>query len=255
MSSQRSALLSIEGLSVHFGGLKALSDVYLDLYPNEVVGLIGPNGAGKTTLFNSLCGIVPAQGSLSLDGKKHEWPTTDELVDLGIARTLQGVGLFPDLTVLENVMMGADSQKKSNVVSDLLGFSGKSEKNLKSKAIDILESMGVAQLRDRLPHELSYPDSKKVALARALIMEPKLLMLDEPAAGLDQADIDNLATIINEIKKNCAVLVVEHHVDFVGEISDNVFVLNFGKIIASGPFNTVKENPEVLAAYLGSSKS
>jgi branched-chain amino acid transport system ATP-binding protein len=115
--------------------------------------------------------------------------------------------------------------------------------------------MGVAYLRDRLPHELSYPDSKKVALARALIMEPKLLMLDEPAAGLDQADIDNLATIINEIKKNCAVLVVEHHVDFVGEISDNVFVLNFGKIIASGPFNTVKENPEVLAAYLGSSKS
>jgi branched-chain amino acid transport system ATP-binding protein len=152
-------------------------------------------------------------------------------------------------------MMGADSQKKSNVVSDLLGFSGNSENHLKSKAIDILEGMGVAQLRDRLPHELSYPDSKKVALARALIMEPKLLMLDEPAAGLDQADIDNLATIINEIKKNCAVLVVEHHVDFVGEISDNVFVLNFGKIIASGPFNAVKENPEVLAAYLGSSKN
>ena len=249
-------LLQVSGLTVRFGGLTALDSASLEVLPNTVVSLIGPNGAGKTTLFNSISGFVhPTSGEISFRGEQIAWPHPHQLAQLGISRTLQGVGLFAGLTVLENVMMGADSQKKSNVVSDLLGFSGKSENRLKSKAIDILESMGVAQLRDRLPHELSYPDSKKVALARALIMEPKLLMLDEPAAGLDQADIDNLATIINEIKKNCAVLVVEHHVDFVGEISDNVFVLNFGKIIASGPFNTVKENPEVLAAYLGSSKS
>ena len=247
-------LLSISGLHVQFGGLTALDNASLEIAPNSVVSLIGPNGAGKTTLFNAISGFVPISGgSLSFQGSEISGPATHVLAQLRISRTLQGVGLFSGLSVLENVMLGADTSKSSNIFTDLLGLSGRSEKLLQDKAMEMLSSLGVAELAARLPHELSYPDSKKVALARALIMDPVLLMLDEPAAGLDQADIDGLATIINEVKKNCAVFVVEHHVDFVGEISDQVYVLNFGKIIASGKFNDVKENPEVLTAYLGSS--
>jgi len=246
-------LLAISGLHVQFGGLTALDNASLEIKPNTVVSLIGPNGAGKTTLFNAISGFVPiAGGSISFQGQAIDWPATHDLAQLRIARTLQGVGLFSGLSVLENVMLGADTQKNSNIFTDLFGTSGRSEKWLKEKSLEMLSSLGVADLANRLPHELSYPDSKKVALARALIMDPVLLMLDEPAAGLDQADIDGLATIINEVKRNCAVLVVEHHVDFVGEISDQVYVLNFGKIIASGTFDEVKENPDVLTAYLGS---
>jgi len=246
-------LLAISGLHVQFGGLTALDNASLEIKPNTVVSLIGPNGAGKTTLFNAISGFVPiAGGSISFQGQAIDWPATHYLAQLRIARTLQGVGLFSGLSVLENVMLGADTQKNSNIFTDLFGASGRSEKRLKEKSMEMLSSLGVADLANRLPHELSYPDSKKVALARALIMAPVLLLLDEPAAGLDQADIDGLATIINEVKRNCAVLVVEHHVDFVGEISDQVYVLNFGKIIASGTFDEVKENPDVLTAYLGS---
>ena len=246
-------LLAISGLHVQFGGLTALDNASLEIKPNTVVSLIGPNGAGKTTLFNAISGFVPiAGGSISFQGQAIDWPATHDLAQLRIARTLQGVGLFSGLSVLENVMLGADTQKSSTIFTDLFGASGRSEKWLKEKSMEMLSSLGVADLANRLPHELSYPDSKKVALARALIMDPVLLMLDEPAAGLDQADIDGLATIINEVKRNCAVLVVEHHVDFVGEISDQVYVLNFGKIIASGTFDEVKENPDVLTAYLGS---
>lgn len=246
-------LLAISGLHVQFGGLTALDNASLEIKPNTVVSLIGPNGAGKTTLFNAISGFVPiAGGSIAFQGQAIDWPATHDLAQLRIARTLQGVGLFSGLSVLENVMLGADTQKNSNIFTDLFGASGRSEKWLKEKSMEMLSSLGVADLARRLPHELSYPDSKKVALARALIMDPVLLMLDEPAAGLDQADIDGLATIINEVKRNCAVLVVEHHVDFVGEISDQVYVLNFGKIIASGTFDEVKENPDVLTAYLGS---
>ena len=249
-------LLSISRLRVQFGGLTAVDNASLVIAPNSVVALIGPNGAGKTTLFNAIAGFVPiASGDIEFQGKKISWPQTHELAGLRISRTLQGVGLFAGLNVCENVMLGADTQKSSNIFTDLVGASGKSEKRLREKAMEVLASLDVAHLAQRLPHELSYPDSKKVALARALISDPVLLMLDEPAAGLDQGDIDELAKIINEVKRNCAVFVVEHHVDFVGEISDQVYVLNFGKIIASGAFDTVKEDPEVLTAYLGSNRN
>ncbi|CAB4537534.1 unannotated protein [freshwater metagenome] len=250
-----SPLLSVSGLHVQFGGLTALDSASFNISPHSVVALIGPNGAGKTTAFNAISGFVPiSSGEIEFQGKKISWPKTHELAALRISRTLQGVGLFSGLNVCENVMLGADTQKSSNIFTDLIGASGKSEKRLREKAMEVLSSLGVAHLAERLPHELSYPDSKKVALARALISDPLLLMLDEPAAGLDQGDIDELATIINEVKRNCAVFVVEHHVDFVGEISDQVYVLNFGKIIASGTFDAVKEDPEVLTAYLGSSR-
>lgn len=250
--SEPSNLLAISGLTVKFGGLTALEDVYLDVKPNSVVGLIGPNGAGKTTLFNSISGLVPpSAGEISYEGKKINWPKPNQLAELGIARTLQGVGLFSGLSILENVMMGADTHNKSNFIRDILGFSPKFEKDLEERAHQALAWAGAAHTAFLEPTELTYPDSKRVAIARALVLNPKLLLLDEPAAGLGQDEIDQLAELIKQLKRRCAILIVEHHVDFVSDISDQVYVLNFGKVIASGDFNTVKRDPAVVAAYLG----
>ncbi len=250
--SEPSNLLAISGLTVKFGGLTALEDVYLDVKPNSVVGLIGPNGAGKTTLFNSISGLVPpSAGEISYEGKKINWPKPNQLAELGIARTLQGVGLFSGLSVLENVMMGADTHNKSNFIRDILGFSPKFEKDLEERAHQALAWAGAAHTAFLEPTELTYPDSKRVAIARALVLNPKLLLLDEPAAGLGQDEIDQLAALIKQLKRQCAILIVEHHVDFVSDISDHVYVLNFGKVIASGDFNSVKRDPAVVAAYLG----
>ncbi|KGA13976.1 branched-chain amino acid ABC transporter ATPase [freshwater metagenome] len=250
--SEPSNLLAISGLTVKFGGLTALEDVYLDVKPNSVVGLIGPNGAGKTTLFNSISGLVPpSAGEISYEDKKINWPKPNQLAELGIARTLQGVGLFSGLSVLENVMMGADTHNKSNFIRDILGFSPKFEKDLEERAHQALAWAGAAHTAFLEPTELTYPDSKRVAIARALVLNPKLLLLDEPAAGLGQDEIDQLAELIKQLKRRCAILIVEHHVDFVSDISDQVYVLNFGKVIASGDFNTVKRDPAVVAAYLG----
>ena len=250
--SDQTDLIAIAGLTVKFGGLTALDDVHLKVAPNSVVGLIGPNGAGKTTIFNAISGLVqPDSGSISFEGKELDWPKPEGLAKLGIARTLQGVGLFSGLTVLENVMMGADSHNKSNFIRDLLGFSPRFERQLKQRAHDALAWAGAAHTAFLEPTELTYPDSKRVAIARALVMQPKLLLLDEPAAGLGQDEIDQLAVLIKQLKRQCAILIVEHHVDFVRDISDEVYVLNFGKVIASGDFNTVKRDPAVVAAYLG----
>ena len=245
-------LLSISNLTVKFGGLVALDDVHIEVQANTVVGLIGPNGAGKTTLFNSISGLVePTAGAISIGGKSVSWPKPDQLPDYAIARTLQGVGLFTGLSVIENVMMGADHLRTSNFAQDLFGLSTKAEKALRNRAMDALAWAGALPFADLQPGQLTYPDTKRVALARALVSEPKLLLLDEPAAGLGQDDIDRLAKLIKDLTRRCAVLLVEHHVDFVSEISDQVYVLDFGKVISSGTFDTVKRDPAVLAAYLG----
>ena len=252
--SEGNELLAIAGLTVKFGGLTALDDVHLKVAPNSVVGLIGPNGAGKTTLFNAISGLVtPDSGAISYEGKEIDWPKPAELAKLAISRTLQGVGLFSGLSVLENVMMGADTHNISNFIRDMLGFSPKFEKQLEERAHEALAWAGAAHTAFLEPTELTYPDSKRVAIARALVMQPKLLLLDEPAAGLGQDEIDQLAALIKQLKRRCAILIVEHHVDFVSEISDQVYVLNFGKVIASGDFNQVKRDPAVIAAYLGTS--
>ena len=244
--------LSISNLTVKFGGLVALDDVYIDVAPNTVVGLIGPNGAGKTTIFNAISGLVaPTSGQISIGGKTIAWPQPHQLPGFEIARTLQGVGLFSGLSVIENVMMGADHLRRSNFAQDLFGLSRKDENRLRRKAMDALAWAGALAFADLQPGQLTYPDTKRVALARALVSEPQLLLLDEPAAGLGQDDIDRLARLIKDLTRMCAVLIVEHHVDFVSEISDHVYVLNFGKVISSGTFNTVKRDPAVLAAYLG----
>jgi branched-chain amino acid transport system ATP-binding protein len=248
------SLLSISNLTVEFGGLRALDDVFLTIEPHSIVGLIGPNGAGKTTLFNSISGLVtPTSGGIEIYGKKVDWPATNDLAKYSIARTLQGVGLFAGLSVLENVMMGANISADTNFLKDLFGLSGKSEAKLRRKALDALAWAGALDMAEKMPSDLTYPDTKRVSIARALVMDPKILLLDEPAAGLGQDDIDKFAKLLIQLRKKCAIAIVEHHVDFIGEISDQVYVLNFGKVIASGTFDVVKRDPAVLAAYLGTS--
>ena len=245
-------LLSIKSLSVSFGGLKALSNVNLDLHANEVVGLIGPNGAGKTTLFNALSGLADVEsGSLEINGKSHKWPKPYQLIDLGISRTLQGVGLFPELTVLENVMIGDNKSAKTGLISSALGLSGKDEAKLKQRAMTALERVYASGIADRRADSLPYPVTKRVAIARALVSEPKILLLDEPAGGLGAQDIEWMNSLIHNLAAQCSVILVEHHMDVVMNVCDRLYVLNFGEVIASGDVETVRRDPAVVAAYLG----
>jgi branched-chain amino acid transport system ATP-binding protein len=245
-------LLSIKSLSVSFGGLKALSNVNLDLHANEVVGLIGPNGAGKTTLFNALSGLADVEsGSLEINGKSHNWPKPYQLIDLGISRTLQGVGLFPELTVLENVMIGDNKSAKSGLISSALGVSGKDEAKLRQRAMTALERVYASGIADRRADSLPYPVTKRVAIARALVSEPKILLLDEPAGGLGAQDIEWMNSLIHNLAAQCSVILVEHHMDVVMNVCDRLYVLNFGEVIASGDVETVRRDPAVVAAYLG----
>lgn len=245
-------LLSIKDLSVSFGGLKALSNVSLNLTTNEVVGLIGPNGAGKTTLFNALSGIVLVDcGELKINGNTHKWPKPHQLINLGIARTLQGVGLFPELTVLENVMVGASKSAKSGLISSALGLSGRDENRLKEKAMTALERVYAAGIADRRADSLPYPVTKRVAIARALVSEPKVLLLDEPAGGLGAQDIEWMNGLIHNLATQCSVVLVEHHMDVVMSVCDRLYVLNFGEVISSGNVEMVRNDPAVIAAYLG----
>ena len=249
-------MLRIEALNINFGGLQALKDVYLDLKPNEVVGLIGPNGAGKTTLFNALSGIVtPNSGRLMLAGEQIPFPKPHQLAELGIARTLQGVGLFGDLTVLENVMIAAQYETKVGILKAALGLEHQDERNLENRAMQSLAMVYAADLAHRRADSLSYPDSKRVALARALVNRPKILMLDEPAGGLGAQDITWMNNLIRTLKTQMSILLVEHHMDVVMSVCDRIYVLNFGEIIASGEADVVRNDPAVIAAYLGTGGS
>ena len=246
------ALLNAKGVSISFGGLKALNDVHLELRPNEVVGVIGPNGAGKTTLFNAICGLVkPDSGSFEFEGKDRDWPRTDELVDLGISRTLQGVGLFPELTVLENVMIGAQKLAKTGLISAALGTNKRDEEILRDKAMRALDRVYAGTLANRRADTLAYPDTKRVAIARALVSEPKILMLDEPAGGLGPQDIEWMNNLIRNLTATMSILIVEHHMDVVMSVCDRLYVLNFGEVISSGDAEKVRRDPAVIAAYLG----
>ncbi|CAB5240757.1 unannotated protein [freshwater metagenome] len=250
--STNQSLLAVKGLSISFGGLRALNDVHLEIKQGEVVGLIGPNGAGKTTAFNALCGLVtPDAGEFFLDGTSHAWPQTDTLVKLGIARTLQGVGLFSDLTVLENVMIGAQRFSSTGLISAALGRNTKDEAQLKERAIAALEKVYATGIAHRRADTLSYPDTKRVSIARALVCEPKILMLDEPAGGLGAQDIEWMNSLIRNLTATMSVLIVEHHMDVVMSVCDRLYVLNFGEVISSGSAETVRRDPAVIAAYLG----
>ena len=252
LMSTNNAALRVEGLSISFGGLHALNDVYLQIGHNEIIGLIGPNGAGKTTLFNALCGLItPDAGRFYLGDRMQDFPKPHELVDLGIARTLQGVGLFGDLTVLENVMIGAQHLAQSGLISAALARNTKDEKRIREKALIALERVYAGGLAYRRADTLSYPDTKRVAIARALVSEPTILMLDEPAGGLSVQDIEWMNLLIRNLSAQMSILLVEHHMDVVMSVCSKLYVLNFGEVISSGDAETVRRDPAVIAAYLG----
>ena len=248
------AILVVDQVSIGFGGLLALSEVSMSVGADEVVGVIGPNGAGKTTLFNVICGFVhPSSGTLTYRGAVLRRHHPHDLAKLGIARTLQGVGLCAGLSVLENVMLGAQPLLRSDIVSSFLGVwrSSREERRVAGRALEVLDELGVAAHARQLPGALPYGVQKRVALARALVAEPRLLMLDEPASGLSESDMDELGTRIRGLTQRMAVLLVEHHMDLVMSVCDRLVVLNFGQVIAQGTPEAIRANPEVTTAYLG----
>jgi branched-chain amino acid transport system ATP-binding protein len=244
----------VDEISVGFGGLLALAGVSMSVDNREIVGVIGPNGAGKTTLFNVICGFVhPSSGTIRYGGTVLRRHHPHDLARLGIARTLQGIGLCAGLTVHENVMLGAEPRLRSDLASSFLGLwrSSREEHRVAARAMEVLDELGAADYARRLPSALPYAIQKRTALARALMAEPRLLLLDEPASGLSESEMDALGVRIRGLTERMSVLLVEHHMDLVMSVCDRIVVLNFGEVIASGSPDFIRANPAVVSAYLG----
>lgn len=248
------ARLEMSGISVAFGGVTALEDVSLVVEPGQVHGLIGPNGAGKTTMFNVACGLVrPSAGRITWRGSELRRLRPAQLARLGISRTLQGVGLFPGMTVLENVMVGAHRHAKAGFFSALFALptADKDDERLRLRAMEALAELDATEYAARYPGSLPYPVQKRVALARALVAEPELLLLDEPASGLSEDEMHELGELITSLSSRMSVLLVEHHMDLVMRVCDRITVLDSGRQIAVGTPEEIRADPAVTEAYLG----
>jgi branched-chain amino acid transport system ATP-binding protein len=247
------AALEVSGLEVHFGGVVALEDVSLAVHPRQILGVIGPNGAGKTTLFNAICRLVaPSHGSITYAGRSLLSLRPFQLTDLGIVRTLQGLGLWTRLSVLENVMLGAP--RTTGMITDLLALprAGREERERVDAAMAVLDELGIADRAAAYPGSLSHGTQKRVVLARALMARPSLLLLDEPASGLSAAEVEQLVDLLRRLRTEMGIALVEHHLDMVMAVSDRVTVLNLGRVIAVGTPADIRANEEVTTAYLGS---
>jgi len=248
-------LLEVRNLTMQFGGVTALSEVNLHVSEGEIAALIGPNGAGKTTVFNVTTGYyTPSSGEVLLNNESIVGLKPHKIARKGLARTFQNVRLFGDMTALENVMTGADSRNKVGLIGSMFGTvqSRRDEENVHLKAAELLNFMGISHRGGQLARNLPYGDQRRLEIARALALEPKVLLLDEPAAGFNPQEKVELGELIKKIRDTgFAVLLIEHDMSLVMKISDRVSVLDFGQKIAEGTPSEVQNNQRVIDAYLG----
>ena len=249
------ALLEVKELTMQFGGVTALHELSFAVNKNEICGLIGPNGAGKTTLFNVISRIYdPTAGSINFQNESLLNKASYQIAQMGIARTFQNLALWPKMTVLENVMAGAHVHGKQNFFSAMLRIGlAKEELELQRNAYTILDSLDLAQHANKACGGLPFGTMKRIELARALINKPDLLLLDEPATGLNQSEVNELSSLIQTVRNEygLTILLVEHHMGMVMGISDRVVVLDFGSKIAEGTPEEIQQNSLVINAYLG----
>ena len=250
------ALLSIKNLGIQFGGLRAVDEFNLEIEKGELYGLIGPNGAGKTTVFNMLTGVYkPTAGEIVLDGKNITGKKQIEINKLGVARTFQNIRLFSQLSVLDNVKAGLHNQYKYSTFSGIFRLPTffKTEKKMNARAMELLKVVDLQDEADLLASNLPYGKQRKLEIARALATNPKLLLLDEPAAGMNPNETAELMDTIKFVRKefDMTILLIEHDMRLVSGICEKLTVLNFGKVLAQGKTSEVLSNPEVITAYLG----
>ena len=250
-----STVLRVDHITQQFGGLIALKDICMDVYPGEIIGIIGPNGAGKTTLFNVITGVYkPTSGKVFIEEKDGTGKKPHEITQMGFARTFQNIRLFPRMTILDNVMMGTYCTTKANIAQILLNTKQKQREQEKAKeeALGYLKMLGLYDLRYDFPMSLPYGEQRRLDIARALATHPRVLMLDEPAAGMNGQETEELKNTVRLLKeKGYTILLIEHDMKFVMNVCERLYVLDHGELIASGTPAEVSSNEKVIEAYLG----